>query len=62
MDLSVILIGDINIIENIEGVIDYFIEVGYVDFNSMDCLIYWSYCYGYLLFDCVFVKVDRDEF
>lgn len=61
-DPSLILIGDTNILQNIEPAIETFIARGFTDLNNNDSATYWSPQYNEAPFDRAFVKADRPEF
>lgn len=62
IDPSIIIIGDTNILNNIEPAIDTFVSRGFRDLNNNDATTYWSAQFGESPFDRAFVAIDRDEF
>lgn len=62
IDPSIVMIGDTNVLNNMEPAIDVFVERGFVDLNNNDAATYWSAQDAEAPFDRAFIAADRPEF
>lgn len=62
LEPSLMLIGDTNILSNLEPAIEIFVDAGFVDLNNHDAPTYGNYMNRGAPFDRAFVRKDRKEF